>query len=442
MPEHVGQFDKLATDNVPFGAAGCALPDAASKADGSSAATANPDQSSYVQGGVLRFRSIEGLRFWMAWWVVLGHAANLSGLPRLVPSFMSPLFNASVAVNVFVIVSGFVVTHLIMSANEPYLVYIGRRAARLWPAYLLGLAVLVLFPQIYRFAYAELPWGMFLDYDRVRLAAVAPHYGTHLGLHLLLLHGAVPSEVLAYADSSILSPAWSLSLEWQFYLIAPFWVAACRRSRTWAIATSAIVIALVIAFRAQDVLHWRFPAFLPLSAHFFLLGIFSRLALDHIRLSRSALFYLGMAFAVSVLLALSCDYALNFNLARETLIWALFYIFILVENRREMRPTPAIIRHAHRLLGSNAWVGALGSASYSTYILHIPFLCLAFYSVAIFTPIDTQAKALIVAFLGAALVAPLSLLTYRLVELPCNRRARAWLTRDRRVDAVRAESKR
>ena len=47
-----------------------------------------------------RFGPLEALRAWLAWWVVLGHVANLTGLPAILPAAASPLFNTGVAVNV------------------------------------------------------------------------------------------------------------------------------------------------------------------------------------------------------------------------------------------------------------------------------------------------------------------------------------------------------
>ncbi len=402
---------------------------AADRAPPPSRITTDPGQTiaPAVEHGVLRFPSIDGLRFWMAWWVVLGHAANLTGVSRLTPSFASPLFNAAIAVNVFVIVSGFVVTHLILSSPAPYGVYIGRRAARLWPIYLVALAMLIAFPQVYRFAFVDLPWPVFRGYDAARLHEVARHYPAHVGLHLLLLHGLLPDEALRYADSSILSPAWSLSLEWQFYLVAPLWIACMRRSRRAALTTGAIVLLGVAAFHAQDRLHWRFPAFLPLSAHFFLIGIVSRLAFERRwtipRLSR----YVGGAVLLSAAMLIVGDALLGFRIGRETAIWSCFYLFVLIENGRLAGAPPPWLRRCHALLGGNRLVTRLGACSYSTYILHIPVFALALYGASFFSDISTRSTAILVVIAAAIGVAPLSMLSYSFIEQPCNRLARRML---------------
>ena len=56
------------------------------------------------------FHSIEGLRAYMAWWVVLGHAISVCGAPAWLPENISKRLasGTGVAVEVFIIVSGFV----------------------------------------------------------------------------------------------------------------------------------------------------------------------------------------------------------------------------------------------------------------------------------------------------------------------------------------------
>ncbi|HKQ36464.1 MAG TPA: acyltransferase, partial [Verrucomicrobiae bacterium] len=53
----------------------------------------------------------------------------------------------------------------------------------------------------------------------------------HVPLHLVMLHGAVPPGVLEHTSMAFLAPAWSLSTEWQFYLVAPLAFAFAIRSR-------------------------------------------------------------------------------------------------------------------------------------------------------------------------------------------------------------------
>ncbi len=76
----------------------------------------------------------------MAWWVVLGHALILSGLSAFIPQRIGRIVMAGdIAVDVFIIVSGFVITNLMLAKKETYLPYIVRRAFRIYPIYVLCL---------------------------------------------------------------------------------------------------------------------------------------------------------------------------------------------------------------------------------------------------------------------------------------------------------------
>src|SRR5688572_28994913 len=80
-----------------------------------------------------RFPAIEGLRAWLAMAVVASHLIQLSGLYLRNRPGALLYAGGSVAVLVFVIVSGFVITHLVLGKREPYKVYVGRRFFRLFP---------------------------------------------------------------------------------------------------------------------------------------------------------------------------------------------------------------------------------------------------------------------------------------------------------------------
>ena len=79
--------------------------------------------------GVERFAPIEGLRAWLAWGVFFGHIVLFAGLSRLgIPRGAGEV--ASDCVQVFIIVSGFVITHLLLAQQESYASYIARRFFR------------------------------------------------------------------------------------------------------------------------------------------------------------------------------------------------------------------------------------------------------------------------------------------------------------------------
>src|SRR5690606_21046789 len=113
-----------------------------------------------------------------------------------------------------------------------------------------------------------------------RMAEVESNWYTHLFAHLSMLHGVIPDSVLKYSVSSILAPAWSISLEWQFYILAPllFWIAT--RSVSWA---GLLVFFLLCGWLVSERFfssQYQYPAMLFLSVHFFLVGILSRFLLE------------------------------------------------------------------------------------------------------------------------------------------------------------------
>lgn len=85
-------------------------------------------------------KELEGLRGLMAIWVVLGH--SLAALP-IINKHVPPTLLNSYAVDVFIILSGFVIFFMIDNKKQSYPQYIIQRFFRIFPLYLLILAVSV-----------------------------------------------------------------------------------------------------------------------------------------------------------------------------------------------------------------------------------------------------------------------------------------------------------
>jgi peptidoglycan/LPS O-acetylase OafA/YrhL len=169
-----------------------------------------------------RLPELEGLRGVLAVWVFGFHIVGICGLTSALPAWLAHHLDGGHAVSVFIVLSGFVITSLLRSRREGYAAFITRRFFRLYPAYLVCLVVAA----------------------ALGLAGVMPlragdstgEFAAHVLAHLTLLHGAVPSVVLPNASGSILNPAWSISTEWQFYLLVPvlFWLLRIRPRLGWA----------------------------------------------------------------------------------------------------------------------------------------------------------------------------------------------------------------
>jgi peptidoglycan/LPS O-acetylase OafA/YrhL len=153
-------------------------------------------------------------------------------------------------VDVFLILSGFVITGTLLSKRDGYWQFIFRRFLRIYPVYAvcvvaaLAAALAGLMPE--RFTRPTLP--------------------AHLLLHAAMLQGTIPDWVLPGSSGAILNPAWSISLEWQFYLVAPLLLA--RRRILPMLVVTAIVYRLGVPH-----LHGFDRAFLPLAWPLFCVGI-------------------------------------------------------------------------------------------------------------------------------------------------------------------------
>ncbi|MCV9999964.1 acyltransferase [Pararhizobium sp. YC-54] len=164
-------------------------------------------------------KEFEALRGVLAIWVVVGHVATASVLHgRLIEAKLYNFY----AVTVFILLSGFAIAALIDKKPEGYGRYITRRAFRIFPVYLFYLALSVLLANFALETWLNAPAGV-MQASRTKIATdTLTYWPWHLAAHLPALHGLVPPRLLPSTDYAFLGQAWSISLEWQYYLIAPF----------------------------------------------------------------------------------------------------------------------------------------------------------------------------------------------------------------------------
>ncbi|CAN7779958.1 acyltransferase family protein [Cupriavidus necator] len=289
---------------------------------------------------------VDGLRALAVLLVVLCHA----GLPWLSGGF--------VGVDVFFVISGFVVTHSLRrslaNGTMSFADFYVRRARRLLPALYAMMAAVLAFAILF-----------LLPMD---VAAIAKH----IGLISLLVGNVYLARQTGYFDPAAeqqpLLHTWSLSVEEQFYLVLPL-VLYLLRGRS--VRTQTIVLGAMLAISlaaSQWAIGQAHPGAYYLAhnrAFEFLVGVLLAYAptsegAKGRAFDLTAVGSLAVVIICAVMLTPAAPFpgmlALVPCLAVATTIWA----------------TPRS-RLASSLL-ANRWVAALGRASYSVYLWHWPVL--------------------------------------------------------------------
>lgn len=367
------------------------------------------------------FRSVEVLRAYMAWWVVFDHGFHLIGEGGTIktndPPFLAfvphkliaLLTQGPTAVHVFMIISGFVITNLLFSKQEHYGAYITRRAFRLFPIYLLCLALALATMHLHRIAYIDNPFSEF-RLNEINLAESEDrNFLTHLGLHITLLHGLVPNALVPYASGALLTPAWSLSLEWQFYLLAPLLIALLTSRGTiarWSCALVLTAVALLLA--RQDSLTWDFGSFFLEVSGYFVLGILCRHALEQHQSNKPVVEMLVLAAIVAIFL--------------DKLAIAIWFgwSFILLIETGTLSLRSGILAKLVDVVAFSRFARQAGTWSFSTYLVHFPIYSVVIGTYGLMAGTANMRQSTIALLVVASLpvVLAASALLYRIVEAP------------------------
>lgn len=354
------------------------------------------------------FVSLEGLRAYMAWCVVFSHAIFLTGLGDFIP-YINGLFNGGKAVNVFIILSGFVITHLLISSPAnlySYKSYIVRRGFRIIPIYILALVVSAcIIPaqlELRTTAWIANPKYFFDGYNEF-----ITNPWPHILLHISMMHGVVPDNILPFSSWTILGPAWSISLEWQFYLVAPYIIYFLRKSKCTAIGVTFLLCVGGILFNFFDFGKWHYPSFLLLSIHFFLIGIFCRLWFSE--LCQLPIVVVIGSILISGFVFMSCLW--------EILVWGFFLVSAIMENKN------AVLSSGHqkiysviKLATSNKIAVQLGKMSFSTYLIHGSVFSIVAWVGNHFFGLTSQRDVMLLILGSMCLLIPISYVLYVKIE--------------------------
>lgn len=349
------------------------------------------------------FRSIDGLRAWLAWIVVLSHVTQLTGAELVLPVLGISETSATYAVCIFIIISGFVITHLLLEKRENYLPYITRRFLRIYPVYLICLCLGVAATYLHFQAFADHPWSQIVPQHDLLAAELGSlnggDFGWHLAAHLTLLHGAISNHILPASEYVFLGPAWSLSLEWQFYLVAPFILVALRTYRGQVLMALATVVAFG-AYRLGWLGQFIDPSFLPGAGFYFAVGIATRLLFTRMPEFKT---YPLAAMIIVFGFCLISHGLLPFMLCGAFIVW--------------LRTSNSVALAFNAAFDSRL-AHYLGTRSYSTYLIHEPiinsvvFVCIKRLAIGLWPTL------VVTLFLTIALTVIASSILYRFVEAP------------------------
>jgi peptidoglycan/LPS O-acetylase OafA/YrhL len=237
-----------------------------------------------------RLECLDGLRGVLAVYVMLGHMAPFSVLPEWIAG---PLSHGGAAVDIFFILSGLVILRSLEGcrfAARPFLI---SRVSRIFPVYLAMLAIGIA-TQALPAGFDAMPWVEPQSVARDIWSQGWPeHWDSEIAAHLTMTHGLFPNGVLPDVWVSFLGAAWSLSTEWQFYVLA----LVLGRSRMSPERMTVAFLALAAAGLVWGMvtpLSWQFSrAFLPNKAQYFALGIASAVWIDRRSIGSFALVLLA-----------------------------------------------------------------------------------------------------------------------------------------------------
>ena len=319
-------------------------------------------------------------------------------------SWYSPLFHGgSIGVDVFFVLSGFIITTMLWRAKPPsslghgWWVFIKRRVIRLYPA-LIGLVVVAVV------LYAVTP-----------AAPLSPVEVIRRGVLVLTQSSAVWA---ADQSGSFWLPAlhpfgqtWSLAIEWYFYLLWPLVVIAARRrgvsARNLAIASLVAAVPLyLVSLPMSDFWFYfgptaRFAELLVggALALWFLAGGAPTEAWRHA--SRASVGALAVIAAITLFAPAAHSPLYRWVEIPATVVATVVLIYAGYSNAGSP---------VHRLL-SHRWLATVGRASYSLYLWHVvPMLLLEKADLGLSKPV--------LAVLAVAATVVLTVLSYHFLEKP------------------------
>ncbi|MCU0748887.1 MAG: acyltransferase [Akkermansiaceae bacterium] len=369
-----------------------------------------PPNSGYAPA---RVDELDGLRGLLALWVAFSHIFALTGYwdnpgPKRLNGAWEIFVSAGPAVDTFIILSGFAISFLLHKRRQSYVGFMRGRVFRIYPVYLFCLALAIGTGLLTPFILQTASWKDTIYFTWMRTLAdqEASAFGSHLFWHLTLLNGLLTKEFLPGATGTILVPAWSITLEWQYYLVAPFLARGVKSG------LGLLVIGLIAmaGFHYKDL--WQNPqlSFFPAQLPLFLIGIGSYHL--YANLSDSEKFRpLASVSAVALLLLGVIAQWHPVALAA----WAIGFGCIVVRGNDIISKLLGLVRVILLLKP----LQLLGTISFPLYLVHWPVVIAVLYGMLKVSPGMSSPVALVLlTLISVPIMLIAAYLIHRLVEKP------------------------
>ncbi len=356
-------------------------------------------------------KALDGLRGLACLWILMHHLRELLGIEMMgigviISNPLTPLL-------LFFIMSGFVITSLREYRHEAILIYLLRRYLRLAPT-LLILCVVYLFS-------VDIIITVLQAYLPERVAVFAGSY-QDWPLYMLLkasLFYGLTAPWLPYSAAAIIPPAWSVTVEWQFYLLLPFLVFAFKNKQAhwW-------VLAFILTFSVRTLLHIN-VTFVDKYMPYLLFGIVSFFYIQRIKQHQKQqyaelLTILPLIILPLLALVFSGHILPVFALLLPYIVWC-YTLYLVTASSLD------IMSKFILSLLEGRFFQALGKVSYSFYLLHMLAMYFTLYGFMYFDITGNDLTFFSVCFIITALLTyAMSVVSYRWAERPFMRLASHW----------------
>lgn len=372
------------------------------------------DQSSLANTKPNFIPEFEGLRGLLAAWVVFGHILLISGFTYQ-DGWFGILFSPVLGVYAFMMLSGFVITAALDQRPSTWTAFMSRRFFRLFPVYAFCMLLAIMLFDMSVYISQSPAMSQFGPENLERLNDVEKNFGLYMLVDTTLLQCLLPKFWYPFATETFLPPTWSLTIEWLFYIIAPFLVWMIDRKKSVAIITIVGSLLLLGVF-AEQFAAWN-NSFNINNAFHFLAGIGSYYVWKHLP-ERKKCIWTRLAFWSM----LSVTFVL-LNLPYK--IWIAMMAIILYPR---IHSGKLFFLEWPRRVFTSKPILFLGRTSYVTYLLHWIIIEIVIFWLVQFMP-DVNNRFVLAAFCTAT-VYPLTYLfahvIHRHIEIPAMQIPKKW----------------